>query len=295
MKKWFCLFMATTLMLLLLTGCSMQTTENDTQNSTTTDESVPNQTGSLPGTDDAGVSVIAGEDSLSNTKIGWGQGVETNELNIPTCCIDASKKYGNLGAIFGGEKSEQKTIALTFDQGYDNGFTEKILDTLKEKNVPGTFFITSDYIREAPEIIQRMVDEGHTLGNHTDKHVSYPSLSDEDALADSEVVRKALKEKYGVTVSLFRFPMGEFSAAKLKLLQDNGYTSVFWSFAYKDWITDNQPDKYEALEKLKEGLHPGAIYLLHSVSSTNSAILGNFIDYCMSQGYTFVTPEQQKI
>ncbi|MBO1680758.1 polysaccharide deacetylase family protein [Bittarella massiliensis (ex Durand et al. 2017)] len=227
-------------------------------------------------------------DSLKNNKIGWGQGREMDDKNRPVAAVETQQKLGDeYNAAFIG--TEEKVLYLTFDQGYENGYTGKILDTLKEKQVPATFFLTYDYCKEAPDLCRRMVAEGHTLGNHSQKHKSFPTLTVSEATADIDFMHQYVKETFGYDMKVFRFPMGEYSERMLAVVRDYGYKSLFWSYAYKDWVPEAQPDKAESLEKLKKNLHPGAIFLLHSVSSTNTAILGDFIDYALSQGYTFQT------
>ncbi|MGI5959322.1 MAG: delta-lactam-biosynthetic de-N-acetylase [Massiliimalia sp.] len=223
--------------------------------------------------------------SLSNEKHGWGQGKETDEKNRPVSCLQFQEKYGNLNADFIG--SEKKEILLTFDEGYENGYTEKILDVLKEEKCPAVFFVTMPYVKENPDLIQRMIDEGHTVGNHTVNHPSMPQISLEEAAQEITELHQYIKENFDYEMTLFRPPMGEWSEQTLALTQKLGYRSVFWSFAYQDWLTDQQPDPDEALQKVNESLHPGAIYLLHAVSSTNTAILSDFIEFARSEGYVF--------
>ena len=222
--------------------------------------------------------------SLSGSKIGWGQGVEVNEKNQPTGALIGQEKYGDLGAWF-LYPTEEKTVYLTFDLGYENGYTAAILDALKEKDVTGTFFITMDYAKSAPELVQRIIDEGHILGNHTVHHPSMPDCSAEKATAEVMELHDYVKEQFGYEMTLFRFPMGEFSEKSLVLLRDLGYTSVFWSYAYVDWNVDSQPDVAASLQKLTRAAHPGAIYLQHTVSATNAALMGDFIDNLHTEGY----------
>lgn len=274
----------------LFCGC---TTPSDMGDDSSLAPNVPSTIDSLGG--DAGVvapesSVPKGDFSaLNNTSHGWGQGNEKDANGVPVDCNKFNQTYGKYNAIF-VEKPE-KILYLTFDQGYENGYTGKILDTLKAENVPATFFLTYEYLKTESALIQHMVDEGHTLGNHSTKHKSFPTLNIDTAREDIANMHGLIKDQFGVDMSLFRFPMGEYSERMLALVQDFGYKSVFWSFAYKDWLTDAQPDPTAALQKLKDSLHPGGIYLLHSVSSTNAQILGEFIAYAKSQGYTFQTPK----
>lgn len=227
-------------------------------------------------------------DGLSNRLIGWGPGVEMNDKNQPTAATAAQNEYGEYGATFIKE-TDEKVIYLTYDLGYENGYTETILDAMLERGVKGIFFVTRDYLNEAPDIVRRIIDEGHVLANHSWTHPSMPSLSLELAELDVTRLHERVLEEYGYKMTLFRFPRGEFSARTLGLLQNLGYESVFWSFAYVDWLTGSQPDPTSSLKKLIDRAHPGAIYLLHAVSSTNAAIVGDFIDEMHAQGYRFDT------
>ena len=182
---------------------------------------------------------------------------------------------------------DQMKIYLTFDEGYENGYTDDILDVLKEKQTPAVFFVTQPYAEAEPELVQRMIDEGHIVGNHSVNHLSMPTISMEDCRAEVMGLHEYIKENFGYEMSLFRFPMGEFSEADLSLLQQLGYRSVFWSFAYRDWLVDEQPDPQQAIETIESKCHPGAIYLLHAVSQTNAQVLGQVIDDLRAQGYTF--------
>ena len=222
--------------------------------------------------------------NLSGSKVGWGQGVEVNEKNQPTGALMGQEKYGDLGAWF-LFPTEEKTVFLTFDLGYENGHTAAILDALKEKGVTGTFFITMDYAKSAPELVRRIIDEGHILGNHTVHHPSMPDCDAEKATAEVMELHDYVKEQFGYEMSLFRFPMGEFSERSLVLLRELGYTSVFWSYAYVDWNVDDQPDVETSLQKLTGAAHPGAIYLQHTVSATNAALMGDLIDALRAKGY----------
>lgn len=136
-----------------------------------------------------------------------------------------------------------------------------------------------------------MIDEGHIDGNHSVNHPSFPEISTEECKSEVMELHDYMKENYGYEMSLFRFPMGEFSEADLSVLQQLGYKSVFWSFAYRDWLVDDQPDPQEAIQTIESKCHPGAIYLLHAVSKTNTEILGQVIDDLRAQGYTFCAYE----
>lgn len=226
--------------------------------------------------------------SLSNQKQGWGQGVQVDENNRPLSPITFQEKYGKYDAYFIGE--DEKVLYLTFDEGYENGYTPQILDTLKEKQVPAVFFVTLDYVKSQPELIQRMIDEGHVIGNHSDKHPSFPDVSAQRCEQEIRNVDQYLADQFGYTgMNLFRPPAGEFSERVLAQVQSLGYKTIFWSYAYKDWDPNNQMGADKALEKVNGALHNGAIYLLHAVSKDNAEILGNFIDEARSQGYEFKT------
>lgn len=219
----------------------------------------------------------------------WGQGTIVNDKNCPVGCIQYNQKYGAYDALFGGNPDVGKTVYLTFDEGYENGYTAKILDILKEKNCPAIFFVTMDYAKREPELIRRMIEEGHVVGNHSTTHPSMPSLSADAAAEEILALHKTVMEQFAYQMTLFRPPKGEFSEQTLALAQDLGYRSVFWSFAYKDWVTDAQPEPHAALTKTLSAAHDGAIYLLHAVSETNAAILGQFIDNMRQNGYRFAS------
>lgn len=228
--------------------------------------------------------------SLSQEKHGWGQGVDVDNDNRPISCTQFQDKYGILNAHFIEEND--KNIYLTFDEGYENGYTAQILDILKEKKCPAVFFVTMPYVKENPDLIKRMIDEGHTVGNHSVNHPSMPTVGLEQAVEEITQLHDYVKEEFQYNMTLFRPPMGEWSEQTLALTKQLGYQSLFWSFAYKDWETDNQPDPTTSLEKITKAVHPGAIYLLHAVSSTNTAILGDFIDQVRNQGYVFASYEK---
>lgn len=223
--------------------------------------------------------------ALSCEKQGYGQGVQMDGHNRPLGALDFNARYGKYSATAIDEKN--KKITLTFDQGYENGYTEKILDTLKEKKVHAVFFVLQDYAEKNPELVQRMIDEGHTVGNHSVTHRSMPDLSAEECEQEVRGLQKYIKENFGYLPTLFRPPMGEFSEQSLSVTEQCGCETMMWSFAYADWDVDNQPDPAESKEKLTEAAHEGAIYLLHSVSQTNTEILGDVIDGIREKGFEF--------
>lgn len=222
---------------------------------------------------------------LDNTKLGWGPGGPVDENNRPSGAVSYQEKYGKYDADF--IREQENNIYLTFDEGYENGYTDDILDVLKEKGVSAVFFVTMPYVKAEPELIQRMIDEGHIVGNHSVNHLSMPETNPEQCRNEIMELHDYVKENFQYEMTLFRFPMGEFSERDLSIVQQLGYRSVFWSFAYRDWLVDEQPNPQEALEKIESKCHPGAIYLLHAVSQTNAEILGQMIDDLQVQGYTF--------
>ena len=225
--------------------------------------------------------------ALSREKHGYGQGIQLDDKNRPAGALDFNSVYGKYSAKAINE-TEDKTITLTFDQGYENGYTAGILDTLKEKNVKAIFFVLQDYAEKNPELVRRMIDEGHTVGNHSVSHRSVPGLSEAECREEILGLHKYITDNFGYDMTLFRPPMGEFSELSLAVTQSCGYETVLWSYAYADWDVNDQPEPSAALKKLTGALHSGAIYLLHSVSKTNAEILGSFIDAALAEGYTFV-------
>ena len=227
---------------------------------------------------------IADSVSADNTLIGWGLGRDRDDFGRPIDAVKAQEKYGGRSALF-IDTSEEKRVFLTFDEGYENGHTAAILDTLKEKGVHAAFFVTYDYCVSSPDLVKRMIAEGHTVGNHSYTHPSFPSLSPEETEKEVMTLHDYVRENFGYEMKLFRFPMGEFSERTLIQMESMGYTSVFWSFAYKDWDPDSQPAPSEALKTVTESVHSGAIYLLHAVSEANSKALGGIIDRWREEGY----------
>lgn len=191
-------------------------------------------------------------------------------------------------AYYLGDTSK-KVLYLTFDEGYENGNTGKILDILKEYKVPAAFFVVKPYIDTQPELIKRMVDEGHVVGNHTVHHPSIAQIRDKEKFeAEFTGVENAFKELTGQDMpKFFRPPMGKYSKKSLAMTKDLGYKTIFWSFAYKDWLVNNQPSESYAVEKICKGAHPGSIMLLHAVSNTNTKVLSSVIKTLQKEGYEF--------
>lgn len=221
--------------------------------------------------------------ALDGTKDGWGQGLEKDDLNRPVGALSAQETYGKYSALF--IMPEEQKFYLTFDEGYENGNTAAILDVLKEKDQKATFFVTYSYVRDNPALVQRMIDEGHVIGNHSIRHLSMPDLTLEEARGEIVTLHTFMRDTYGVEMTVFRPPMGEYSQQTLALTQALGYKSAFWSFAYYDYEPDDQMGREAALAKVAENIHPGELVLLHAVSTDNTAILPDLIDILRGQGY----------
>ncbi len=227
--------------------------------------------------------------SLDTECRGYGQGRELDDCNRPLGAVMFNDEY----SIYDGYAmmDSDKNISLTFDQGYENGYTEPILDTLKEKGVKAVFFLTGDYAERNRELVKRMIDEGHIIGNHGMDHASLPKLSIEDAKNEIMALHDYVKQEYGYEMTYFRPPCGEYSEQGIAVCQSLGYKTLLWSFAYPDWDINNQPERTAAFERVSKASHGGAIYLLHSVSSTNASILGDVIDSMKAEGYNLTTPD----
>ncbi len=199
------------------------------------------------------------------------------------------EKYG---ALFLGD-TRQKALYLTFDNGYENGYTAQILDVLKEKKVPATFFVTGHYVTDQPELLQRMVNEGHIIGNHSHSHPDMTRISDEKIKEELIKVEAAVAERTEQKkMTYLRAPRGIFNERMLAVTRQMGYTNVFWSLAYKDWDTKQQKGAVYAHLQVTKQLHPGAIILLHSVSKDNAEALASIIDDARKQGYEYHSLDQ---
>lgn len=196
------------------------------------------------------------------------------------------------GAIFLGDTTK-KELFLTFDNGYENGFTPKVLDTLKAKQVPAIFFVTGHFVNDQPELVKRMVAEGHLIGNHSWSHPDMTRISNEKMKEELEKVKARVAEVTGQKeMRYLRPPRGIFSERMLAVSKQHGYTSVFWSIAYKDWDTKAQRGWKYAYDSVMNQLHPGAVILLHSVSKDNAEALGQIIDDARKMGYEFKSLDQ---
>lgn len=191
-------------------------------------------------------------------------------------------------AYYIGDTSKN-IIYLTFDAGFENGNTEKILDSLKKHNVKATFFLVGNYIETSPELVKRMVEEGHTIGNHTYSHPDMSKISDEESFKkELQSLESLYKETTGQELlKIYRPPQGKYCVSNLEMADKLGYKTIFWSLAYVDWHENKQPTKEEAFNKLLKRIHPGAIVLLHSTSKTNGDILDELLTKWEDMGYSF--------
>lgn len=203
---------------------------------------------------------------------------------------------GNAGrALLGGYDAaylgdgEEKVLYLTFDAGYENGYTPQLLDVLRAHHVPAAFFLVGNYLEREPELVQRMVDEGHTVGNHTWSHPDMSKITNRESFtAELKRVEDKFREITGQELEkYYRPPQGIYSEENLALAQELGYRTVFWSLAYVDWNNDAQPDPQQALDKLLPRTHNGAVVLLHATSATNAAILDELLTRWEKEGYRF--------
>jgi len=222
-------------------------------------------------------------EKLSNTKLSWW--IRLNNENKPTTIPDDIRalleKYDG---IFQGDTTK-KVVYLTFDEGYENGYTAKILDILKENNVKTIFFVTGSYIDKNPDLIQRMIDEGHQIGNHTVNHPSLPDVGYEKLEDELLGIDRKLYEKFGVSTKYMRPPSGEYSERVLAAAHQLGYKTVFWSYAFDDWYADKIRGADYAYNKVMGNLHNGAVILLHAVSKDNADALDRIIKDIKAQGY----------
>ncbi|MCL2084457.1 MAG: delta-lactam-biosynthetic de-N-acetylase [Oscillospiraceae bacterium] len=196
-------------------------------------------------------------------------------------------------AVYMGDASK-KRLYLTFDAGYESGHTPSILDTLKRHEVPAAFFVVGHYIQSSPEIVRRMCDEGHIVGNHTFHHPDMSQITDMARFkSELESLEALYKQATGKDMPrYYRPPQGRFSESNLKMAHEMGCKTVFWSLAYKDWVQDSQPTREYAFSKLIPRTHPGAVVLLHNTSKTNADILDELLAKWKAEGYTFGTIDE---
>ena len=228
---------------------------------------------------------------LSTEAISHSYGVakdeKPNQITVDTQARFDTWKHNCL--TWDNKTEDAKVLYLTFDCGYEyENLTGKILDTLREKQVPAAFFCTLDYLKDAPEFATRMINEGHILGNHSTTHPSNSAeLSREELAWELLGVHNYLLKNFGYESQYFRFPTGTYSENAVELVDSVGYRSIFWSIAHADWDPEDQPGVQKSFDTVTSRLHPGSVILLHACSPDNAAILGDFIDYAHSKGYEF--------
>ena len=229
--------------------------------------------------------IEANAEIVSNKKIGWGIKRNDNHEQPDVGATNQKVLEANNGICLGNK--EKKYIYLTFDEGYEAGYTPKILEILKENNVKATFFITAHYVNTQEDLVKQMIDEGHIVGNHTVNHKSMPDLTEEKIRMEVMELHQVMQQKFGYEMKYLRPPMGEFSERTLQITNSLGYKNVMWSFAYQDWDEKKQPDEAKSKEKILKNLHPGEIMLLHGNSQTNTNILDSIIKEARNMGYEF--------
>ena len=234
------------------------------------------------------VSVFAGSRLETGS---WG--LSFREEGAPPIGNAGKDQLKTYDAAYMGDPGEKK-LYLTFDAGYENGCTEKILDILKQQQVPAAFFLVGNYLEKNADLVRRMVEEGHIVGNHTMHHYDMSKLTTQESFSKE---LQDLEDLYRKTTGqemrkFYRPPQGIYSEENLKMAKELGYQTVFWSLAYVDWNKDAQPTREEAFRKLLPRPQPGAVVLLHSPSSTNAEILEELIGKWKEEGYSFGTVEE---
>jgi peptidoglycan-N-acetylmuramic acid deacetylase len=224
--------------------------------------------------------------SLSNARRGWGIKRNDNhqQPEMPKAIRDTLARYD---AYWIGSPGE-KVLYLTFDEGYENGYTPKILDILKANNVKAAFFVTGHYVKTQPELVKRMAAEGHIVGNHTMNHPSLPDISDEEIKKELQSVEELFTKLTGKKMKYLRPPKGEYSERTLAVTRQLGYYNIFWSLALVDWVP-MPGGSQEAYQSVMDNLHNGAVILLHAVSRDNTEALDRILKDARAQGYTFKT------
>ena len=237
-----------------------------------------------------GLNLFSHTASADGDSHGWYAVNKNGKISFPA---DAELIESHGGIYLDASNTGEKKLYLTFDAGYENGNIEKILNTLKEKDVPAAFFILSNLILKNTDLVSRMASEGHTVCNHTKNHKDVCKLTNEETLANLQALEMLYEERVGEKMTkYFRFPEGKYSLEKVALLNENGYTPVFWSLAYDDWDDNRQPSPNAAIKKLISRTHDGAVILLHPTSKTNAQILPTLIDKWREMGYTFGTLDE---
>lgn len=275
---------------LFITSCADKKENNTTDRGVQSPEIKPAPANITENNNSGNFSVSDPENKrgLSTEKIchsyGVASGGKANRISV-----DYQKLFDEKGwdAVCLDTVSDEKVLYLTFDCGYENGYTLKILDVLKEKDVKAAFFCTLPEAKQNASLIKRMIDEGHIVGNHSNTHPSFAEISRTQMAEEIKAMDDYLRSEFDYSAPFFRYPKGEYSENSMDLVNSLGYKCVFWSLAYSDWDLDNQKGEDFAFETVTSRLHPGAVILLHSVSPDNAAALGRIIDYAKENGYVF--------
>lgn len=266
------------LVMVLLTACQGLAEKKNVQSNETTSSTLR-----LSNTDQQKYQETSGE-TVQGIERWWLKRNENHQTPEVSDYIDLSK----YDAYYVNPKCKKKKIFLTFDCGYENGFTPKILDVLKKQKIVAAFFVTKPFIREGRELVRRMKKEGHIVGNHTVHHKSMPTLSDRDNKQEIIDCAEYCKEATGYEMDHFiRPPMGEYNEKTLKLTKSMGYKTIFWSMAYVDFDVNKQPGKQYVVEHFKKYTHNGAIPLMHNVSQSNAEALDEVITNLKKERYQF--------
>jgi peptidoglycan-N-acetylmuramic acid deacetylase len=279
--------------LLLSVGCSFNDNNPTIDESETVSQADPSPVNSAEGEKLTTRHAFTVEDpdntrGLSTEKISHSYGV-ARDGKPNSISVNYQKMFDEKGwnAVCLDTKSEDKVLYLTFDCGYENGNTEKVLDVLKQKNVPAAFFCTLYEVKQNTDLIKRMIDEGHIVGNHSDTHPSFAEISRTRMMEEIKAMDDYLYTEFNYSAPFFRFPKGEYTESAVDLVNSLGFKCVFWSCSYADWDTNKQKGADFAFETVTSRLHPGAIILLHSVSADNAEALDRIIDYARQNGYEF--------
>ena len=229
-------------------------------------------------------------ESLDNKKIGWG--IKRNDNHEQPDVGNVNRKILDKYQVLYMGNKEQKLVYLTFDLGYEAGYTPKILEVLKQNEVKATFFITAHYVNTQPDLVKQMIDEGHIIGNHTVNHKSMPSCSLETIKKEVMDLHSAIYDKFGYEMKFIRPPKGEYSERTVAYTNTLGYTSVMWSFGYDDWDEKKQGREEYGKKKILDNVHNGEIMLLHATSKDNANILDDVIKEIKNMGYEFRNIDQ---
>ena len=230
---------------------------------------------------------------VSDKGVGWG--INKNKNSAPDVPQDVKAMLPEYDAFY-MDNSGEKTLYLTFDEGYENGYTAKILDILKNQNVPAAFFVTGAYFDRETELVKRMVEEGHIVGNHTENHPNLHKLADDEKISSElRILDAKFYEKFGQHMKYMRPPEGEYSERVLSVAKRDGYKTAFWSFAYKDWLKDSSIGADAAFNSIAPYLHDGCVILLHAVSKDNADCLERLIMHARESGYEFKSLDHIKL